>query len=132
MSEKHEMLNDGQVKISDEVISIIASIAASEIEGVNSAASGFVDGLSSLFTKKNYSKGIKVTLKDNDALIDMTITIDYGFNIQDVAGRVQAKVKREVENMTGLNVTKVNVIVQNVVIPKEEDKEDETEEEIEN
>jgi uncharacterized alkaline shock family protein YloU len=132
MSEKHEMLNDGQVKISDEVISIIASIAASEIEGVNSAASGFVDELSSLFTKKNYTKGIKVELKDNDAVIDMTITIDYGFKIHDVASKVQDKVKREVENMTGLNVTKVNVIVQNVVIPKEDPKEDETEEEKEN
>lgn len=132
MSEKHEMLNDGQVKISDEVISIIASIAASEIEGVNSVASGFVDGISSLFTKKNYTKGIKVELKDNDAVIDMTITIDYGFIIHDVAERVQDQVKREVENMTGLNVTKVNVIVQNVVIPKEEQKEDETEEEKEN
>ncbi|SHI69644.1 Uncharacterized conserved protein YloU, alkaline shock protein (Asp23) family [Dethiosulfatibacter aminovorans DSM 17477] len=128
MSEKHEMLNDGQVKISDEVISIIASIAASEIEGVNSAASGFVDGLSSLFTKKSYTKGIKVELKDNDAVIDMTITIDYGFKIHDVAEQVQSKVKREVENMTGLNVTKVNVIVQNVVIPKEEPVEEETEE----
>lgn len=127
MSEKHEMLNDGQVKISDEVISIIASIAASEIEGVNSVASGFVDGISSLFTKKNYTKGIKVELKDNDAVIDMTITIDYGFIIHDVAEKVQNQVKREVENMTGLNVTKVNVIVQNVVIPKEEQKEDETE-----
>ncbi len=132
MSEKHEMLNDGQVKISDEVISIIASIAASEIEGVNSVASGFVDELSSLFTKKNYTKGIKVELKDNDAVIDMTITIDYGFKIHDVASKVQDKVKREVENMTGLNVTKVNVIVQNVVIPKEDPKEDETEEEKEN
>lgn len=128
MSEKHEMLNDGQVKISDEVISIIASIAASEIEGVNSAASGFVDGLSSLFTKKSYTKGIKVELKDNDAVIDMTITIDYGFKIHDVAEQVQSKVKREVENMTGLNVTRVNVIVQNVVIPKEEPTEEETEE----
>lgn len=129
MSEKHEMLNDGQVKISDEVISIIASIAASEIEGVNSAASGFVDGISVFLPRKTTPKGIKVELKDNDAVIDMTITIDYSFNIRDVAEKVQNKVKREVENMTGLNVTKVNVIVQNVVIPKEEPQEEETEEE---
>jgi uncharacterized alkaline shock family protein YloU len=120
MTAKQETLNNGQVKISVEVISIIASIAASEIEGVNAVASGFVDGLSSLFSKKNYTKGIKVELKENDATIDMCITVDYGFKIQDIATKVQSKVKREVENMTGLNVTSVSVNIQNVVIPKEE------------
>lgn len=120
MSEKQEILKNGKVKISDEVISIIASIAASEIDGVNAAASGFVDGISSLFTKKNYTKGIKVEMKENDASIDMSITVDYGFKIQEVALKVQEKVKREVENMTGLNVKSVSIIVQNVVIPKEE------------
>ena|SRR5665647_527940 len=120
MTEKQEILKNGQVKISDEVISIIASIAASEIDGVNAAASGFVDGISSLFTKKNYTKGIKVEMKENDASIDMSITVDYGFKIQEVALKVQEKVKREVENMTGLNVKSVSIIVQNVVIPKEE------------
>jgi uncharacterized alkaline shock family protein YloU len=120
MTAKQEMLNNGQVKISVDVISIIASIAASEIEGVNAVASGFVEGLSNLFSKKNYTKGIKVELKENDATIDMSITVDYGFKIQDVAVKVQQKVKREVENMTGLNVTSVSVNVQNVVIPKEE------------
>ncbi|MBN2287466.1 MAG: Asp23/Gls24 family envelope stress response protein [Tissierellales bacterium] len=120
MTAKQETLNNGQVKISVEVISIIASIAASEIEGVNAVASGFVDGLSSLFSKKNYTKGIKVELKENDATIDMSITVDYGFKIQDIATKVQSKVKREVENMTGLNVTSVSVNIQNVVIPKEE------------
>jgi uncharacterized alkaline shock family protein YloU len=120
MTAKQEMLNNGQVKISVDVISIIASIATSEIEGVNAVASGFVEGLSNLFSKKNYTKGIKVELKENDATIDMSITVDYGFKIQDVAVKVQQKVKREVENMTGLNVTSVSVNVQNVVIPKEE------------
>lgn len=120
MTAKQEIFKNGQVKISVDVISIIASIAASEIDGVNAAASGFVDGISSLFTKKNYTKGIKVEMKENDASIDMSITVDYGFKIQDVALKVQEKVKREVENMTGLNVKSVSVIVQNVVIPKEE------------
>ena len=120
MTGKQEILKNGQVKISEDVISIIASIAASEIEGVNATASGFVDGLSSLFSKKNYTKGIKVEMKENDASIDMNITVDYGFKIQDVAIKVQEKVKREVENMTGLNIKSVSVIVQNVVIPKEE------------
>lgn len=120
MTEKQETLKNGQVKISVDVISIIASIAAAEIDGVNAAASGFVEGISSLFTKKNYTKGIKVEMKDNDASIDLSITVDYGYKIQDVATKVQQKVKTEVENMTGLNVTSVGVNVQNVVIPKEE------------
>jgi uncharacterized alkaline shock family protein YloU len=121
MTAKQETLKNGQVKISVDVISIISSIAASEIEGVNAAASGFVDGISSLFSKKNYTKGIKVELKDNDAFIDLSITVDYGFKIQDVATKVQEKVKTEVENMTGLNVVNVSVNIQNVVIPKEKD-----------
>ncbi|HBH12830.1 MAG TPA: Asp23/Gls24 family envelope stress response protein [Clostridiales bacterium] len=120
MTAKQETLKNGQVKISVDVISIIASIAAAEIDGVNAAASGFVEGISSLFTKKNYTKGIKVEMKDNDASIDLSITVDYGYKIQDVATKVQQKVKTEVENMTGLNVTSVGVNVQNVVIPKEE------------
>ena len=120
MTAKQETLKNGQVKISVDVISIIASIAAAEIDGVNAAASGFVEGISSLFTKKNYTKGIKVEMKENDASIDLSITVDYGYKIQDVASKVQQKVKTEVENMTGLNVTNVTVNVQNVVIPKEE------------
>src|SRR6056297_436045 len=130
MSAKKEYLKNGQVHISTEVLSIITSIAAREIEGVQDASSRIVDELSSLFNKKNNTKGIKIEVKENNVYIDISINVEYGYNVHKVAEAVQKKVAEKIENMTELNVTSVNVNVANVFIKEDEEevKEEKTEE----
>ncbi len=121
MTAKKEYLKNGQVHISTEVLSIITSIAAREIEGVQDASSGFVDEISSLFNKKNTTKGIKIEVKENNVYIDISVNVEYGYNVHKVAEAVQARVAEKIENMTELNVTSVNVNVANVFIKEEEE-----------
>jgi len=121
MSENNnaESVNTGCVSISNEVVSIIASMAASEVEGVSSMISSISSGFAELLGKKNVAKGVKVEVKENDAQIDLYITVEYGVKIPDVAWNVQSAVKNEVESMTGLNVTDVNIHVEGVNVPKD-------------
>ncbi len=130
MNAKKEYLKNGQVHISTDVLSIITSIAAREIEGVQDASSGLVDEISSLFNKKNNTKGIKIEVKENNVYIDISINVEYGYNVHKVAESVQSRVAEKIENMTELNVTSVNVNVANVFIKEEEELETEEKEEV--
>ena len=120
------------IQIADEVVSVIAGIAVSEIPGVHSMAGGFAGGITEVLSgKKNLSKGIKVEVGPKDAKIDVNIIVDYGTRIPDIAFEIQNRVKKAVENMTGLKVAEVNVHVQGVYteLEKEEaEKEEETQE----
>ena len=117
--------NNG-IKIANEVISVIAGIAVSEVQGVASMAGGFAGGITQVLSgKKNYSKGIKVESDEKEVKIDVNIIVEYGSRIPDVAYEIQKRVKKSVENMTGLKVEEVNVHVQGVKTDKElEEKED--------
>ncbi len=123
MTAKKEILKNGQVHISTDVLSIITSIAAGEIEGVQDASSGFVDEISSLFNKKTHSKGIKIELKEDNVYIDININVEYGYNIHEVAEAVQKKITEKIETMTNLNVVSINVNVSNVYLKEEKEKE---------
>lgn len=110
----------GTVKISNEVVSIIAGLAATEIEGVVGMSGGFTRDITEMFGMKNLSKGVKVEVGEKEAAIDIFIIVKYGTKISEVATNVQKNVKSKVETMTGLNVVEVNVNVQGVNIPKEQ------------
>lgn len=110
--------NEGNVKISTEVIASIAGVASTEVEGVIGMAGG-IKGLSDILGLKNISKGIKVELGENDTAIDLYIIVEYGKNIAQIAENVQVNVKTSVENMTGLNIREVNVNVQGINMPKD-------------
>ena len=120
--------NNG-IKIANEVISVIAGIAVSEVQGVASMAGGFAGGITQVLSgKKNYSKGIKVESDEKEVKIDVNIIVEYGSRIPDVAYEIQKRVKKSVENMTGLKEEGVNVYVQGVKTDKElEEKEDSNE-----
>ena len=119
--------NNEEIKIADDVVSIIAGKAVSEISGVAGMAGGVAGGISEVFSgKKNLSKGIKVDVGEKEVKIDVNIIVEYGARIPDVAFEIQNRVKKAVETMTGLNVSSVNVHVQGVNIP--EDKKEEKEE----
>ena len=111
-----EEVNEAEgIKISNEVIAVIAGVAASEVPGVATMAGSFTGGLTeALKGKKNLAKGIKVEATDTSAKIDVNIIVEYGTRIPDVAFEIQNRVKKSVESMTGLKVEEINVHVQGV------------------
>lgn len=113
----------GNVKISNDVVSIIAGIAATEIKGVIGMSSGITGGITELLGMKNQSKGIKVELSEKEASVDIFLVMEYGSDIAEVGRQVQENVKEAIENMTGLKVAAVNVNVQGIVVPKEDKRE---------
>lgn len=123
MSIENENFENGQVKISDDVVMIIAGIATSTVKGVYSARTGVAEGISNLFSKNNYSKGIKVEINENTVVLDIYINVEYGCKINEVAREVQTTVKKEIETMTDLVVAGINVHVQNIITEKEKEKE---------
>ena len=104
----------GEVKIADEVVAIIAALAATEVEGVASMAGNITNELISRLGMKNLSKGILVEVMENEVKVDVAINISYGYSIPEVSSKVQDKVKTAIENMTGLNVAVVNVRIASV------------------
>ena len=101
--------NDGVVSIADDVVAMIASIAATEVEGVASMVGNITNELMSRVGMKKLTKGVKVSVIDGKVNVDLAITIDYGYNVPETCQSVQSKVKAAVENMTGLDVDVVNI-----------------------
>ena len=113
----------GNVKISVDVISKVASIAATEIKGVHGMSSSAIGELAGILgAKKKGSRGVKVDLSDGTCQIDVFIIVEYGVKIPDIAWEVQESVKNNVESMTGMDVSKVNIHVEGVSFEKEEEK----------
>ena len=110
----------GHVRISDEVVGVIAGIAATEVEGVAGMSGGFVGGLTEMLGKRNLAKGVRVEVGEREAAIDLYIIVEYGVRIPRVAQQVQENVKQAVESMTGLEVVRVNIHIQGVAFPSEE------------
>lgn len=114
--------NNEGIKISNDVVAVIAGIAVSEVPGVAGMSGGFAGGISEVLSgKKNLSKGIKVEANEKEVKIDVNIIVEYGSRIPDVAFEIQNRVKKSVENMTGLKVEEVNVHVQGVKTEKDEE-----------
>jgi uncharacterized alkaline shock family protein YloU len=126
--EEIENISDdlGTVKISEEVVAIIAGVAATEVPGVAGMSGGIAGGIAEILGRKNLSKGVKVEVGEKEAAIDLYIIVDFGARIPEVAWDIQDKVKNVVQNMTGLNVVEVNIHVQGVNFDKEIKKEPET------
>ena len=114
------------IKIANEAVATYAGIAVSEVSGVYGMAGGFAGITEALSGKKNLAKGIKVDVGEKNAKIDVNIIVEYGARIPDVAFEIQTRVKKSVENMTGLKVVEVNVHVQGVhaITDKEEKNEE--------
>ena len=104
----------GSVKISDDVVKVIAGLAATEVTGVAGMSAGLVGGIAEMLGKKNMAKGVKVEVGEKEAKVDLYIIVEYNARIPDVALRVQENVKKSIETMTGLNVTEVNIHIQGI------------------
>lgn len=114
----HENVNIGEVRVADEVVAIIAGLAATEVAGVSSMAGNITNELVSKLGMKNLSKGVKVTVNETSVSVELALNLDYGVGIPDVSARVQEKVKNAIETMTGLQVSSVNVRIAGVNIDK--------------
>ena len=101
----------GEVRIADEVVAIIAGLAATEVEGVASMAGNITNEIVSKLGMKNLSKGVKVDVLEGIATVSLTLNLKYGYSIMDVSSVVQEKVKSAIENMTGLTVADVKIRV---------------------
>ncbi len=104
----------GKVVFADDVIATIASLAASEVEGVFAMTGTAMEGLSEKLGKKNYTKGVKVEVGSEECAVDLSMIVRYGYRIQEVCQKVQDGVRSAIETMTGLKVVEVNVYVQSV------------------
>ena len=107
----------GEVKIADEVVAIIAALAATEVEGVDSMAGNITNELISRLGMKNLSKGVKVDVLEGVVTVSLSLNLKYNYSIPEVTRKVQEKVKNAVENMTGLEVADVNIKVAGVEMP---------------
>lgn len=115
----HENVNIGEVRVADEVVAIIAGLAATEIDGVESMAGNITNELVSKLGMKNLSKGVKVNVSESSVAVDLALNIKYGYEIPAVSKKVQEKVKSAIETMTGLEVSSVNIKIAGVNIDAE-------------
>lgn len=111
--------NLGEVKIADDVVSIIAGLAAMEVDGVSSMAGNATRELISKLGMKSLSKGVKVDVLEGNVTVSLALNLKYGYSIKETTAKVQEKVKAAIENMTGLEVADVNIRVAGVDVPEE-------------
>ena len=119
MAENRNTINiksdeSGEIKVADEVVAIIAGLAATEVEGVSSMAGNITNEIVSRLGMKNLSKGIQIEIADNEVVVDVALNIAYGYSIPEVSTEVQEKVKSAIETMTGLSVATINVRIASV------------------
>lgn len=109
----------GTVKIADDVVAMIAALAAMEVDGVASMAGNLTNELLCRVGVRGLSKGSKVEVSGKKVKVGLAVTMEYGYNIPATCQRVQAKVKSAIENMTGLEVLDVNIRIAGINVAKE-------------
>ena len=115
----HEEGKIGEVQIADEVVAIIAGLAATEVEGVSKMAGNITNELVSKLGMKNLSKGVKVAVTPESVSVDLALELEFGYSIPAVSATVQERVKSAIETMTGLTVDEVNIRIAGVSLENE-------------
>jgi uncharacterized alkaline shock family protein YloU len=115
-----EDIQNGLIRISDDVVSTIAGLAALETSGIAAMSGGISEGLAKRLSGKNVQRGVSVEVGQVEAAIDLRVIVNYGSRIQVVCRELQENVREAVENMTGLTVVEVNVKVEGVAFREEE------------
>ena len=109
----------GEVRIADEVVAIIAGLAATEVDGVDSMAGNITNELVGKLGMKNLSKGVKVTVTEEHVSVDLSLNMKYGYSLPAVSEKVQERVRTAIETMTGLTVLEVNIKIAGVNMREE-------------
>jgi len=110
----------GTIQIAPEVIGVIAGLATVEVDGVAGMSGGFAGGIAELLGRKNLSKGVKVEVGQREAAVDVSIIVEFGHRIPEVASAIQRNVKQAIESMTGLSVVEVNIHIHDVLLKSPE------------
>ncbi len=114
----------GKIIFANEVIATIAGLAAMDVKGIAGMSGGVVEGFTEMLGRKNLTKGVKVEVGTQEAAVDVSVVVEYGYKLQDVCMEVQRSIKNAIETMTGLKVVEVNVYIQAVnldaIMPKQE------------
>ena len=118
LTENTEMEELGEIKISEEVVLVVAGLAVGEVKGV-SVANSLTDSVVEKFVRKNYGKGIRIEMNDKEVSVDVHVVVEYGIKIPDIAWELQETVKKNIDTMTNLSVTNVNIFVEGIVIERE-------------
>ncbi len=108
----------GSVKIADDVVAMIAALAATEVEGVAAMAGNITHELMNRMGYKNLARGVKVEVYNKKVKVDLSVVIEYGYNIPVTGQKIQVKVQNAIESMTGLEVTDINVRIVGVSVAK--------------
>ena len=111
----YEKDEHGQIVIADEVVAIIAGIAATEVQGVDSMYGGWSGEIISRMGIRDLSKGVSISIEDGHVSVKLSLNVRYGYSIPDVSRNVQDKVASAIESMTGLSVLDVNIRIAGVV-----------------
>ena len=111
----YEKDDHGQIVIADEVVAIIAGIAATEVKGVDSMYGGWSGEIISRMGIRDLSKGVSISIEDGHVSVKLSLNVRYGYSIPDVSRNVQDKVASAIESMTGLSVLDVNIRIAGVV-----------------
>ncbi len=111
----------GKVTFANDVIAVIAGLAATEVEGVAGMSGSIMGDIAEILGRKNLTKGVKVEVGNEETAVDLYVIIDYGVKIHNVCENVQDAVKTSVENMTGLRVVEVNVYIQGINMNQEKE-----------
>lgn len=119
LEEKSIQTEEGTVKISDEVVAVIAGLATAEVKGVAGMSGGIVGGIAEFVGKKNPSRGVKVEVGEKEAAVDVYVIVEFGVRIPEVAHEIQRNIKKAIESMTGLAVVEINVHIQGVSFPND-------------
>ncbi|MDR2167161.1 MAG: Asp23/Gls24 family envelope stress response protein [Clostridiales bacterium] len=102
----------GQIRVADEVLAIISGTAAMEVEGVIAGANpGHSGDMSARFARRNFAKGVKITLEEGKVRVDITIMVKYGYKIHEAAAEVQSRIATALETMVGMQTSEINVNV---------------------
>ena len=115
----YEKDDNGQVVIADEVVAVIAGIAATETEGVDSMNGGWSGEIISRMGIRDLGKGVSISIEEGHVSVDLSLNVKYGYSIPEVSKNVQDKVAQAIESMTGLNVLNVNIKISGVVTPED-------------
>ena len=108
----------GEVQIADQVVATIAGLAATEVEGVAAMSGNITNELVSKLGMKNLSKGVRIEVDSENVVVDLVLSLQYGYSIPKTSKLVQDKVKSAIENMTGLTVSEVNIRIAGVNVEK--------------
>ena len=115
-----ETNDGGRIIFADDVVATIAALAVADVEGVSALSGGVVEGITEMLGKKNVSKGVKVEVGTEEAAVDISVVVKYGYKIKEVCEKIQLAVKKAIETMTGLKVVEINVFVQSIAFEQPE------------